>query len=195
MSKSIAGILCISLLITLAFIVEPGMGKNTLQPLNQYLLGGNQDSPLSVEGQDAPRYAIYRHIFRHVVALKKDAADIERKGGDGSSARHWYKIVAKLNDKQEAALDRIADKCEMEIKKQDAKANKIIAQHQALVARLSPGEPIPPLPSELGVLQKDRNAIILRARVNLRVEFGEAEFKRFDEFVRQSISGSPQSRE
>src|SRR5215831_6124976 len=63
----------------------------------------------------APEHVVYRVFFHHLMALKDQATEIERKGGDGRGLRSYYKDKARLSDDQALTLDRVAADCEREV--------------------------------------------------------------------------------
>ena len=135
-----------------------------------------------------PQHAYYQHIFHHVAELSKVAEKAEQKGEDGSKFRDLYKRVAGLSNTQARALDAIALRCERQLKTQDERAFKIIEAFRSRVTKLKSGEPLPPPPPELDVLQQERNDIIVRSITHLRETFGEVEFRRFDEFIKRNTN-------
>lgn len=86
--------------------------------------------------------------------------------------------------------DQIADDCMKKVTELDKRAMQIIAAHRAAnrSRNVAPGDSRPP-PAELPPLERDRNNVILSAIEQLRVAFGDAEFKRFDEYVRNQGDG------
>lgn len=147
------------------------------------------NSPVRQSGV-IPERVVYRTMFRHFVALKKKAEEKEKQGQDGAALRHFYKREAKLNDKQEKELDRIASKVDLDVEKKDKRAKEIINEYRSHYpqGQIPKGETLPPPPAELQQLQDERNALILSARDELRKAFGEEEFQRFDKFVRDNIA-------
>ncbi len=95
-----------------------------------------------------------------------------------------------MNDEQSGALNEIAIDCDREVKLQDARAQAIIEAYEAQYpnGKVPHGETPKPPPVELDLMTQERNAIVLRARDRLRATFGEEEFKRFDEFIKQRIA-------
>lgn len=141
------------------------------------------------EEQNIPEHIIYSQIFRHIQELNRKADDEESKGKDGSHFRKLYKEMAKLDDKESKALDKITEKTNLEIEKLDKKARKIIEQHRAKTpeGKLEFGQLPPAPPAELVELSNQRKALILQAVGELRTEFGEEEFAKFKDFVEREV--------
>lgn len=148
---------------------------------------GTRQSPRPA---NAPEYVIYRQFFRHLMALKEKATELERQGKDGKKLRAHYKDLARLTDKQSRLLDKIAADCEREVALQDAQAQIIITAFRARFpgGRVPPGQQLPPPPSELRRMQQQRNNTIMRARYRLRAELGEQGFQQLDDFIKINVA-------
>jgi len=120
------------------------------------------------------------------MALKDQATEIERKGGDGRGLRSYYKDKARLSDDQALTLDRVATDCEREVASVDAKASKIImaVRQRAQASHSFSAGTVPSLPPELTAMQEQRNSIILHAREKLRKALGEEAFRQLDGFIK-----------
>lgn len=137
---------------------------------------------------------MYRQFFRHLLALKERAAELEREGKNGNGLRSYYKDKIKLNDRDARVLDQTAADCEREIKQFDARAKAII---QAVRARfpngkVQSGEQLPPPPPELKRLQLERNVAIMQARERLRRAVGEHEFQKINDFIKLNFAPNVQ---
>lgn len=141
-------------------------------------------------GGAIPLRVVYRQLFHHYVALKNKAAELESQGKNGATARHYYKREAKLSDKLERELERVAAKTDKEVEQLDKKAREVINQYRAQYpnGQMKKGETLPPAPPELQALQEEKNKAIMAGRDELRRAFGEDEFNRFEEFVRQNVA-------
>jgi uncharacterized protein YdcH (DUF465 family) len=168
--------------------------------------------PNPLEGQlprqpeaDVPEHVVYGQVFRHIKELHRKADEEERQGRDGAHFRKLYREMAKLDDRQAALLDEIAAEADGEIEKLNKRAMKIIgdlrAQHPE--GKLATGEQPPAPPAELYELSAARRDRIHEARERLRAVFGEQEFERFNQFVRERVkpgirrigeAGAPQGR-
>jgi hypothetical protein len=157
------------------------------------------------ELEEVPEYVVYGQVFRHLKELHAKAADEERQGRDGAHLRKLYKEMAKLDDRQAAQLDEVAAEANGEIEKLNKRAMKIIGELRAKhpEGKLAPGEQPPAPPAELAELSAKRRDRINEGRERLRSAFGEEEFVRFNEFVRQRVkpgvrrlgnTGAPQGR-
>jgi hypothetical protein len=161
--------------------------------------------PRQPEAADVPEHIAYGQMLRHIKELHKKADEEERQGRDGAHFRNLYKQMAKLDDHQAALLDGIVAEANGEIEKLNRRAMKIIGDLRAKhpEGRLAPGEQPPAPPAELAELSAARRDRINEARARLRSAFGEEEFQRFSEFVRQRLkpgirrigeAGAPQGR-
>jgi hypothetical protein len=143
----------------------------------------------SATNTQIPDFVTYRQLFRHVAFLKDKADEKERGGADGTSLRNYYKREAKLDDREARALDQIASECNAAVERLDGKAKKITddfrAQHPG--GKLAEGELPPAPPAELRALWEERTNTILQAKERLKAAFGEQEFQRFGEYVKQGI--------
>lgn len=137
-----------------------------------------------------PDHVVYWHLFHHVAALDRRAAELEKQGQDGSRLRSFYRDRARLSAAQAGTLSAVASDCDGEVAAQDRRAGEVIRAARARLAggRLAKGETPPPPPAELAALQEARNAAVLRARDRLRRELGEDEFARFDRFVAARVA-------
>jgi len=138
----------------------------------------------------APEQVIYRQFFRHAVALKERAKEVERQGKDGGKLRSHYKDKMGLKDEHERILDEIAADTEREVAQLDAKAKKIIDELYARYPKgqVPAGEQLPPPPPELQKLQRLRDYNTLRARHRLKKELGEHGFKQVDDFLKLNFA-------
>lgn len=148
---------------------------------------GTQQSP---QPANAPEYVIYRQFFRHLMALKVRAGELERQGRNGQKLRTHYQDLARLTDEQARLLDRVAADCDREVALQDAQAQIIITAFRARFPgdRVPPGQQLPPPPPELRRMQQQRNNIIMRARYRLRVALGEQGFRQLDDFIKINVA-------
>jgi len=157
------------------------------------------------EAGDIPEDIVYGQVFRHIKELHKKADEEERQGRDGAHFRKLYKQMAKLDDRQAELLEEVAAETNMEVEKLNKQAMKIIDALRAAHpdGKLAPGEQPPAPPVELAQLSAARRERINEARERLRSVFGEQEFERFNEFVRQRVkpgirrlgnAGAPQGR-
>jgi hypothetical protein len=152
-----------------------------------------QDGSGELSGQQTvtpPEQVIYGLLFREVAAFKKEARDREARGQDASFLRKHHKEHLKLNDDEDAALARIAEETDADVRKTDKEARKLIDKERARhpEGKLKEGEALPAPPEALGTLQRQRDARVLKGRDDLRAAVGEEAFKRLDASVRQDIT-------
>src|SRR5205807_2653042 len=137
---------------------------------------GTKQSP---SPSQAPEHVVYRQFFRHLVALKERAAEMETHGKSGKALRAHYKDKIGLKDKEADLLDEIAAECERETAKVDATAQRIIdaTRKRFPNGRLASVDQLPPPPPELKKLQLKRDMIVMRARHRLVTELGSQGFQ------------------
>lgn len=143
-----------------------------------------QDSPQSI-----PTDVTYRQIFKHIAELETKAADEQRKGRDGRKFRDTYKKLARLDERQARALDRIAEKANRDLKQFDDRAKDIVKQirSQTPSRRLEVGQKVPLPPQELFDLAKQRREITLNAVKELRENLGTAGSVNFSKFINEKV--------
>lgn len=161
--------------------------------------------PRQPDAVEIPEHIVYGQVFRHIKELHKKADEEVRQGRDGSQFLKLYKQMAKLDDRQAALLDQVAAQVNAEVERLDKRAMKIIGELRARhpEGKLAPGEQPPAPPAELAELSAARRDRINEARERLRAVFGEEEFARFNQFVRERVrpgirrlgdAGAPQGR-
>lgn len=161
---------------------QPAQSKGEVQP-------GAVD-PVRMPAGSIPEFAVYRQLFHHYAALKAKADDMERHGQSGADVRTFYKRQARLEEKQDRILDKIASEVDAEVAKLDKQAKKIINDDRAKYAggKIPAGQTPPEPPAELRELAARRTQVILQGKKNLADAFGAPEFARFDQFVQQHIA-------
>jgi hypothetical protein len=143
-------------------------------------------SPLK---QQLPDQVMYRHLFHHVLALKRKVEELEKDGKDAAQFRTHFKRQGQLSDAQVRILDDVAVQYDEQEKVLDARAKPII---DAFKAR-HPGGQVPhgqkpePPPVELRSLSQERDALALRGRDQLRSALSY-DFERFDKFVKTRVA-------
>jgi hypothetical protein len=121
--------------------------------------------------------------------LNKKADQEQQNNRDGMKFRNLYQEMAGLNDPQARDLDRIAQQTNQRLKQLDNRARQIINQIRARTpnGKLQPGQVPPMPPPELEQLSEQRKTLILQSVGELRNNFGEAEFARFNDFVNRKV--------
>ena len=148
-----------------------------------------QASSQSVQ-PDIPDQVAYRHLFRYVAKLKKQAEELEAHGKDASSYRTHFKRAANLSEYHARALDDIATQYLSEVQAVDTRARQVIESYRAQYpnGKVPHGEHPAPPPTELKQLREERDATTLRYRDSLRSTFGDEEFNNFHNgFVKKRI--------
>lgn len=148
--------------------------------------------PVSAENNspEVPDNVVYRHLFRHAATLKAKADELERQGKDAKNLRGFFKRKADLSDEQAQSFNEISSQCVLETKAIDERAKPIIQAYKAQYpnGQVPHGQLPQAPPAELQQMTKERNELVLRKRDELRAAFGENEFKRFQEFVKNKIA-------
>jgi hypothetical protein len=144
---------------------------------------------IPVSQAQIPEHVLYRHLFHHVLALKKKAEEFEKNGKDATQVRTHFKRQAELSDGQVRLLDEAAAQYDEREKVLDARAKVIIDAYKAQYpgGQVPYGQkPVPP-PAELRNLSQERDALALRSRDQLRASLG-SEFERFDKFIKTRVA-------
>jgi hypothetical protein len=178
--------LCVGGLVFKSYSPARGQTPAAQQPTASATVGTKQ----SPSPSQAPEHIVYRQFFRHLVALKERAAEMETQGKNGKAFRTHYKDKIGLKDKEADLLDRIATECERETAKVDAKAQRIIeATHRRFPdGQVASVEQLPPPPPELKKLQRQRDMIVMRARHRLITELGAYGFQQIDDFIKLNFA-------
>lgn len=132
-----------------------------------------------------PDHVVYNFLFHKVVRLREKTRALQAQGRIGHKPYFPLQREAGLSDGQATALEAIAFACWQQVARQNEKAQAIIKAFQSRFpeGRIPEGG-APPPPPELKALWEERNAIILRARDQLRAAFGEEAFVRFDNYAK-----------
>jgi len=133
---------------------------------------------------------MYKHLFHHVIALKKKTEEVEKEGKDATQFRTHFIRKANLTPEQARVLEEVASELEQDEQVIAARAKPLVEAYKAQY----PGGQVPhgltpaPPPEELKRLSAERDASVLRARDQLRIRVGDEAFMRFDNFVRTRIA-------
>lgn len=170
---------CLVLLLAGAF----SLNRNTFSKA----VPQNLPSPAhpSTDNPAVPDYVVYNFLFRKVVRLREKTRALQAQGRIGQKPYFPLQREAGLSEGQANALEAIAFACWQQVTRQNEKAQAIINAFQSRFpeGRIPQGG-APPPPPELKALWEERNAMILRARDQLRVAFGEEAFGRFDNYAK-----------
>lgn len=140
---------------------------------------------MSEPSGEVPDYAVYGFLFHKVVRLREKTIELQGQGRIGLKRYFPIQREAGLSQGQATALEAIAFACRQQVKQQDQKAKAIIKAFQSgFPEGRVPAGGAPPPPPELKTMWEERNAMILRARDQLRAVFGEEEFARFDNYAK-----------
>ena len=181
----------LAVLTTTAVAIAVFSFTRVTQPAAQSSKQGSQQASAQSQQPDVPDQIAYRHLFRYVGKLKKQADELEGRGKDATSYRTHFKRAANLSEYNARTLDNIATQYLSEVQVVDARARQVIESYRALYpdGKVPKGETPAPPPSELKQLREQRDAITLRYRDSLRSNFGEEEFSNFNnKFVKKRIA-------
>jgi len=183
----------LAVLITAAMAIAVFSFTRITQPAAQSSKQGSQQSSQQSVEPDVPDEIAYRHLFRYVGKVKKEAEELEGRGKDATSYRTHFIRAANLSEYHARALDNIATQYLSEVQVVDARARQVIESYRAQYpgGKVPKGETPAPPPSELKQLREQRDAITLRYRDSLHSTFGEDEFTRFNtKFVKKRIAAN-----
>lgn len=193
--KKVLTLLCVAALSAgaLAFNLNPptrGQAQTDQQSPPATTVG-TEESP---RPSRAPEHVIYRQFFRHLMALKERADEVEAQGRSGKALRSHYKDKVKLSDRQSRLLDEIAADCDREVAEMDARAKRIIDDAHARFPNgvVPAGQRVPPPPPELKQMQRQRDSAVMRARHKLRAALGEEGFRQVDDFLKLNFAPNVQ---
>lgn len=133
-------------------------------------------------------YVLFRRLVNPAPPQNRPSSDSQDQSNQAARPRPDYRAMfhrsASLTDAEGRVLDQIAEDCISKTDKLDQQAHEIIAARRAEV-RAGKAPPDAPPPSVLSDLQKQRDDVIRNAIEQLRTQFGEAEFKRLNDYVTQ----------
>lgn len=140
--------------------------------------------------QNVPDKIVYFILFNHLVGLKNQAEQDQNGGEPAFDYYDLYEQQADLNESQSQFLFQTAQDCLNAIKPIDDEAKLIIAQARANFpnGEVPSPESLPPPPAGLGILQQQRDAVVLQYRDVLENVWGADKFAEFDQFARQKIA-------
>jgi len=169
----------VAVVIVASFAADRNTAVNSASSRSPSLLHRSPQSP------DASDHAIYEFLFRNVVRLREKTRELQKQGRIGPRPYFPLKTEAGLTVNEATALEAIAVACNERVTQQDEKAKAIITAFQSRF----PGEKVPrdgapPPPPELKRMWDERKAMVLSARDQLRLAFGEQEFARLDHYAK-----------
>ena len=160
-----------------------GVGLNSVSKATYEVLASHAHD--SERSHALPDHVVYGMLFHKLVHLREKTKELQAEGRVGQKPYFILKKEAGLSEEQSTALEAIALACWQRVEQQDDKAKAIIAAFRSRFPEgRVPADGPPPPPPELKTMWDERNAIILRARDQLRATFGEGEFARFDNHVK-----------
>lgn len=177
--KRLIGLLILTILIVCIF----AFGKD---PIKRNVTSDiSQNSPAS-RGSAVPEFVIYGFLFKKVSRLSEKTLELRSQGKIGLKPYYPMQKEAALSAAESIALEAIASACQREVDRQDERARIIIQAFRAKFpdGKVPKGTTLPPPPAELITMQQERDAIILQARDQLRLAFGEASFAALDNYAK-----------
>ena len=69
---------------------------------------GHQTSSKAAQPSEVPDHVMYKHLFHHVMVLKKKAEDAQKEGKDGTQFKTHFIRKANLNQEQVGTLEQVA---------------------------------------------------------------------------------------
>ena len=133
-------------------------------------------------------YVLFRRLVNPAPPQSRTSSDSQDQSNQPARPRPDYRTMfhrsAGSTDAEDRVLDQIAEDCISKTDKLDRQAHEIITARRAQVGAGKIPPDAPP-PSELSDLQNQRDEAIRNAIAQLRAQFGEAEFKRLNEYVTQ----------
>ena len=144
----------------------------------------------TLQDDELPIYARYNVLFRRLVPSSS-----ENQSASERRAPPYQKILqqgANLSDEEISTLVQIATECMQKVAEIDGQAKEIIQTYRAQKRSggQSPDDQQRSPPSSLKTLQQQHNDLILQAREQVRLAFGQTEFERFDRYVSSKGGGS-----
>ena len=148
-----------------------------------------QSAGIAAQDDELPIHARYLTLFRRLVAELSDSQNGSH--GGAPSYRAILQGDAGLSSEQIKSLVQIASDCMQKVAEIDHQAREItqVYRNQNRSRGQSPeGDQSSP-PSSLKALTQQRDDLILQAREQVRLTFGQAEFERFDRYVASKGGG------
>lgn len=177
--KQIVIFSCVAILLAGAFTLS----RNTFSKAAREDLPPHAHPP--EQAVVVPDYVVYNFLFHKVVRLREKTRELQAQGRIGQKPYFPLQREAGLTEGQSNALEAIAFACWQQVTQQNEKAQAIIKAFQSRFPEgRVPSSGAPPPPPELKNMWEERNAMILRARDQLRAAFGEEEFARFDNYAK-----------
>lgn len=174
--KRLIGLLVLIILVVCIFAF--GKGPNVSSDVPK--------SPPASPVYNVPEFVLYGFLFKKVSRLSEKTLELQSHGKIGQKPYYPMQKEASLSVGESMALEAIASACQREVNRQDERARIVIQAFRTKFpdGKVPEGSKLPPPPPELITMQEERNAIILRARDQLRVAFGEASFASLDNYVK-----------
>lgn len=194
MKRRLTIIACFAVALLMSTVVFGKRSANKQTADKRFLAMHEQAAALPQSLLPIPEHITYGFFFNRIIAIQQKATGRPDARAIGQVIRTSVEREAGLSDAQLLALNNIAFVCTQQLRQQDKRAGQIIAAFRVRYPKgiIPPGEALPPPPVELKVLQEERNAIVLRARDQLRRVFGEQVFNRLDEILKRDIASNVQ---
>lgn len=176
--KRLVGLLSLIILVVTIFALGNGPTKT-----NARFYTSQDTSP---QVSTVPEFVVYGLLFKRVSSLSEKTRELRSQGQIAQSGYYPMQKEASLSEEQAKTLEAIASTCQQEVARQDERAGVIIRAFRAQFpgGKIPKGQVLPPPPAELVAMSEERNAIVLRARDQLRLAFGEKSFAQFDNYAK-----------
>ena len=163
-----------------------GLGRNFRAPVTRARAqAANAARVKAPPVQPMPEHAPYEFLFRRIQLFT------DKKMPEPQLTALLQKELG-IDAGRVEKLKQIALGCLGEVRQQDARAEVVIEQVRARYPdkKIRKGQPLPGESPELVAMQRERDAVFLRARASLQTLFGEKGFGSFDEKVKAKLDYS-----
>ena len=131
-------------------------------------------------------YIAYRHVFALIYSEEHTK---EKPNPHVNSAVEYFKAAVSLSEDEANILAKIALESETRTLAIEVQAATIIKGFRERIdAELKSGRNPSPEPPELQILEKQRVRATLQGRDDLRKDFGDSTFSRFDKFLKEEMN-------
>lgn len=130
-------------------------------------------------------------MFREIVRVEAETAQVEQRGQSAADLRNRYKNLFGLNNRNDLSLKAAARSCLAEVNALDARAAAIIQSTKDRFRPKVSGEragSVPPLPAELVALQQQKTATMRKWMDNLEDQIGRGDMALLSAAVRRHVS-------
>jgi hypothetical protein len=128
-------------------------------------------------------------LLFHFNFLKKREEENISRGRSAIRQSDFYVRRAQLTESEDHLLRNILTDTSASLKIIDEEIKDITQQFRASVANgLAPGQPVPPIPSQLLTLKKERETLLSKLPHELKDTLGETAYQKLDTFIYQDLA-------